>query len=45
MRFEKKKIVEMLNELYIKEWALFFNYFIPSAKIVEKNRQGRRHFI
>ena len=30
----------MMNELYTTEWRLYFNYFIPSVKLVDKYRNG-----
>lgn len=42
MRFENPDMVEMINDLYRNEWTLFFNFFIPSAKIVEKKRVGAK---
>jgi hypothetical protein len=37
-RFESPKIVPLLNDLYTNEWSLFFNFFIPSSKIIAKDR-------
>ena len=28
----------MLNSLYGSEWNLYFNFFIPSVKLIEKQR-------
>jgi len=41
-RFEKERIVDLLNDLYKNEWRLFFNFFIPSSKIIQKNRRGSK---
>lgn len=41
-RFDKNMLVDMLNKLYIKEWNLYFNFFIPSVKLVEKYRDGSK---
>jgi hypothetical protein len=41
-RFDNIDIVRQLNELYTSEWRLYFNFFIPSAKLVEKNRVGSK---
>ena len=41
-RFDNIEIVQQLNELYTSEWRLYFNFFIPSAKLVEKNRVGSK---
>jgi hypothetical protein len=37
-RFDRKEIVSLLNDLYSNEWSPFFNFFIPSAKTVSKER-------
>ena len=37
-RFEKSILVERLNELYTTEWRLFHNFFLPSAKLLNKQR-------
>lgn len=37
-RFENKKIVELLNDLYKNEWRLYHNFFLPSVKLIEKER-------
>ena len=37
-RFENQKIVEMLNDLYKNEWRLYHNFFLPSVKLIEKER-------
>ena len=39
-RFDKPKIVDMLNDIYMNYWSLFFNFFIPSSKIISKQRVG-----
>lgn len=41
-RFEKPQIVDMLNDIYKNYWSLFFNFFIPSSKIIAKERQGAK---
>ena len=41
-RFDKIEIVQQLNELYTSEWRLYLNFFIPSAKLVEKERVGSK---
>ncbi len=40
LRFEKIELVVLLNNLYLNEWRLYFNFFIPSVKLVEKYRSG-----
>jgi 5S rRNA maturation endonuclease (ribonuclease M5) len=37
-RFEDQKIVPLLNDLYKTEWRLYHNFFIPSVKLLSKER-------
>ncbi len=37
-RFDNIKILPLLNELFSKQWSLFFNFFIPSTKLIAKDR-------
>jgi hypothetical protein len=39
-RFDDFAYVELLNALYTTEWRLYFNFFIPSVKLLEKIRVG-----
>ena len=41
-RFDKPQIVDMLNDIYKNYWSLFFNFFIPSSKIISKQRLGAK---
>jgi hypothetical protein len=41
-RLENKDTVSMLNEIYTKYWSDYFNYFIPSEKLLSKERVGAR---
>lgn len=41
-RFENPKQLEMLNDLYRNELNNFINYFIPSVKLIAKERQGSK---
>ncbi|MCK4558328.1 MAG: integrase [Calditrichia bacterium] len=41
-RFENIELVDMLNDLYTKEWNLYFNFFIPYVKLVDKQRVGSK---
>ena len=41
-RFENPEIVDLLNELYTSQWNLYFNFFIPSVKLVDKARIGSK---
>jgi len=37
-RFEDPKIVPLLNDLYKNVWRLYHNFFIPSVKLLSKER-------
>lgn len=39
-RFDNPQILPLLNKLYCNEWPLFFNFFVPSAKLISKRREG-----
>ena len=41
-RFEQHALVEKLNDLYTSEWNLYFNFFIPSVKLIAKDRVGSK---
>ncbi len=41
-RFDKVELLDLLNDIYSNEWRLYFNFFIPSVKLIEKNRIGSR---
>jgi len=41
-RFDNTELVDKLNELYTAEWNLYFNFFIPSVKLIEKKRVGSK---
>jgi hypothetical protein len=41
-RFDKPELVDLLNDLYTSEWNLYFNFFIPSMKLIDKYREGSR---
>lgn len=41
-RFDNPKILPLLNKLYSTEWSLFFNFFIPSVKLISKTRVGSK---
>ena len=36
-RLDRIEVVELLNDLYRNEFYYFLNFFIPSAKLIEKN--------
>ena len=37
-RFDNIDILPLLNELFSKQWSLFFNFFLPSVKLIAKER-------
>ena len=39
-RLENPKVVPLLNKLYRTEWRLFHNFFVPSMKLIDKERIG-----
>ena len=41
-RFEDARLVDLLNDLYQNEWTNYFNFFIPSVKLIEKKRVGSK---
>jgi len=41
-RFENIKIVSLMNDLFLNEWRFFLNYFIPSFKLIKKERVGSK---
>ena len=41
-RFENKDLVDLMNDLYQNEWNLYFNFFMPSAKMISKQRVGSK---
>jgi len=42
MRFENEDIVPLMNDLYQNEWSLLINYFLPSMKLIKKERKNGR---
>jgi hypothetical protein len=38
MRFDDPTIVDFMNDLYENEWSYYFNFFIPSVKLISKER-------
>ena len=42
MRFERKEIVEFMNDIYENEWSCLFNFYIPSMKLISKQRVGSK---
>ena len=41
-RFDHPQLVDMLNDLYTTEWNLYFNFFNPSMKLINKQRVGSK---
>ena len=37
-RLDNPKVVPLLNNLYTQEWRLFHNFFLPSVKLLAKER-------
>lgn len=43
-RFENPELVPLLNDLYTSQWHDFFNFFIPSVKLIAKEHKGSKTF-
>lgn len=41
-RFDNPQILPLLNQLYANDWSLFFNFFLPNTKLIEKRRVGSK---
>ena len=41
-RLDNPKVVPLMNNLYRNEWRLFHNFFLPSVKLIEKERIGSK---
>jgi hypothetical protein len=41
-RLQKHNLADELNQLYLSEWRLFMNFFVPSTKLIEKRRVGAK---
>jgi hypothetical protein len=41
-RFQHQTLATQLNDIYISEWNHFFNFFIPSVKLIQKYRDGAK---
>lgn len=41
-RFENASLTEKLNNLYTNEWNKYFNFFMPSVKLIRKSRYGSK---
>jgi hypothetical protein len=43
-RFEDQSLVDLMNDLYAKEWSLYQNHFSPSMKLLEKKRINSKYY-
>lgn len=41
-RFDNPSLVTLLNDLYTTQWRFFQNFFLPSTKLLKKERIGSR---
>jgi len=41
-RFDNPDLVPLLNDLYTTQWRLFQNFFLPSTKLLNKERVGSK---
>jgi len=41
-RFDNPDLVPLLNDLYTTQWRLFQNFFLPSTKLIKKERVGSK---
>jgi hypothetical protein len=41
-RFDNPAVVRLMNDLFKNEWRLYHNFFLPSVKLVAKERIGSR---
>ena len=39
-RLGKRNLADEHNQLYLSEWRLFMNFFVPSTKLIDKRRVG-----
>jgi len=42
-RLDNPKMLPLINRLYSNEWSLFFNFFVPSVKLISKHRDGSKN--
>jgi len=46
-RFDNKSVVALMNNLYKKEWSQYQNFFLPTMKLVKKERiksKNKKHY-
>jgi len=41
-RFEHPELVELMNDLYAKEWSQFTNHFKPTFKLLKREKRGSK---
>jgi hypothetical protein len=41
-RFDNPAVVRLMNDLFKNEWRLYHNFFLPSVKLIAKERIGSR---
>lgn len=41
-RLDNPQVIPLMNDLYRNEWRLFHNFFLPSVKLMEKERIGSK---
>lgn len=42
-RLEHPELVVFINDIYRREWRLLQNYFLPKAKLIEKQKLGSKY--
>jgi transposase InsO family protein len=42
-RLEHPQLVELMNAVYRQEWRLLQNYFLPQAKLIDKQKLGGKY--
>ncbi len=42
-RFDHVKLVELINNLYVNEWRLYQNHFIPTMKCIKKEKINSKY--
>ncbi len=43
-RLDNRKLVELINNLYAKQWSLLQNHFCPTLKLLHKKRINSRYY-
>lgn len=42
-RYDKKELIELMNDIYANEWSLLQNLFYPQMKLKTKLRVGAKY--